>query len=51
MSHAFISALTQDSQQSYKELLNSVRDILESKYEQKPQLSCSHPLGEYFSSL
>ncbi|KAK3392864.1 metacaspase-1 [Podospora didyma] len=51
MSHAFISALTADPQQSYKELLNSVRDILETKYEQKPQLSCSHPLGESFSFL
>ncbi|KAK4097441.1 hypothetical protein N658DRAFT_489201 [Parathielavia hyrcaniae] len=44
MSHAFISALRQNPQQSYVQLLNSVRDILEAEYSQKPQLSCSHPL-------
>ena len=45
MSHAFISALRDDPDQSYLELLNKVRDILETNYSQKPQLSCSHPLG------
>jgi len=45
MSHAFIRALRQDPEQSYKELLNSIRDILENEYSQKPQLSSSHPLG------
>ncbi|KXX76799.1 Metacaspase-1A [Madurella mycetomatis] len=44
MSWAFISALKQNPQQSYVQLLNSIRDILETKYTQKPQLSCSHPL-------
>ncbi|QPG96743.1 hypothetical protein C2857_005148 [Epichloe festucae Fl1] len=44
MSWAFITALTQKPQQSYVELLNSIRDVLASKYTQKPQLSCSHPL-------
>ncbi|OTB11592.1 hypothetical protein K445DRAFT_321972 [Daldinia sp. EC12] len=44
MSHAFISAIKQNPKQSYVELLNSIRDILEAKYSQKPQLSCSHPL-------
>ncbi|KAH0593681.1 hypothetical protein MHUMG1_08431 [Metarhizium humberi] len=44
MSWAFITALKQNPKQSYVELLNSVRDILASKYTQKPQLSCSHPL-------
>ncbi|KAH7027317.1 caspase domain-containing protein [Microdochium trichocladiopsis] len=44
MSHAFIRALKQDPQQSYLELLNSIRDILENEYSQKPQLSSSHPL-------
>ncbi|KAI8635413.1 caspase domain-containing protein [Xylariaceae sp. FL1651] len=44
MSWAFITALKQDPQQSYVELLNSIRDVLETKYTQKPQLSCSHPL-------
>ncbi|PNP37440.1 hypothetical protein TGAMA5MH_10674 [Trichoderma gamsii] len=44
MSWAFISALKRNPKQSYVELLNSVREILETKYTQKPQLSCSHPL-------
>ena len=46
MSWAFITALKKNPQQSYVQLLNSIRDELESKYTQKPQLSCSHPLGE-----
>lgn len=46
MSWAFISAIKANPQQSYVELLNSVRDILETKYTQKPQLSSSHPIGE-----
>jgi hypothetical protein len=45
MSHAFISALRKNPQQSYVELLNSVRDILETQYSQLPQLSSSHPIG------
>lgn len=44
MSYAFISAIKQNPNQSYVELLNSIREILEAKYSQKPQLSCSHPL-------
>lgn len=48
MSYAFISALKKNPQQSYVQLLNSIRDELEGKYDQKPQLSCSHPLGKYF---
>ncbi|KAI0385744.1 caspase domain-containing protein [Hypomontagnella monticulosa] len=44
MSWAFITAIKQDPKQSYVELLNSIRDVLETKYSQKPQLSCSHPL-------
>ncbi|KAK3817999.1 MAG: caspase domain-containing protein [Linnemannia elongata] len=43
MTFAFITALTANPQQSYLELLNSIRDILSAKYEQKPQLSSSHP--------
>jgi hypothetical protein len=46
MSWAFISAIKANPKQSYVELLNSVRDVLEEKYTQKPQLSCSHPLGK-----
>ena len=44
MSYAFIAALKKNPQQSYVQLLNSIRDELEGKYSQKPQLSCSHPL-------
>ncbi|KAK4549100.1 hypothetical protein LTR36_007556 [Oleoguttula mirabilis] len=49
MSWAFIAALKKNPQQSYVQLLNSIREELEAKYTQKPQLSCSHPLGTYGS--
>ncbi|GAB7357295.1 hypothetical protein MBLNU459_g8262t1 [Dothideomycetes sp. NU459] len=45
MSWAFISALKKNPQQSYVQLLNSIREELEGRYSQKPQLSCSHPLN------
>jgi len=45
MSWAFINALKKNPQQSYVQLLNSIRNELEGKYDQKPQLSASHPLG------
>ena len=51
MSWAFITALKKNPQQSYVQLLNSIRDELESKYTQKPQLSCSHPLGTFKLSV
>nr|POF15037.1 metacaspase-1a [Quercus suber] len=44
MSWAFVAALKKNPQQSYVQLLNSIREELEGKYSQKPQLSCSHPL-------
>ncbi|KAL2115029.1 hypothetical protein VTJ04DRAFT_10692 [Mycothermus thermophilus] len=44
MSWAFITALKKNPQQSYVQLLNSIRDELQTRYSQKPQLSCSHPL-------
>lgn len=47
MSYAFITAIRQNPNQTYLQLLNSIRDVLASKYSQKPQLSCSHPLGTY----
>ncbi|KAJ5677685.1 Metacaspase-1 [Penicillium maclennaniae] len=50
MSWAFIAALRKNPQQSYVQLLNSIRDELSSKYTQKPQLSCSHPLGKFISA-
>ncbi|KAM7194596.1 Caspase domain containing protein [Rhypophila sp. PSN 637] len=48
MSWAFITALKKNPQQSYVQLLNSIRDELQTRYTQKPQLSCSHPLGEAY---
>lgn len=46
MSWAFITALRKRPQQSYVQLLNSIRDELAKRYTQKPQLSCSHPLSQ-----
>lgn len=51
MSWAFITSLKKNPQQSYVQLLNSIRDELEGKYSQKPQLSCSHPLGTWIPRL
>ncbi|KAJ2970637.1 hypothetical protein NQ176_g8093 [Zarea fungicola] len=45
MSWAFITSLKKNPQQSYVQLLNSLRDELATRYTQKPQLSCSHPLN------
>jgi hypothetical protein len=39
---AFISALTKYPEQSYQQLLNTVRDEMKGKYSQKPQLSACH---------
>ena len=50
MSWAFINALKKNPNQSYVQLLNSIRDELEGKYTQKPQLSCSHPLSKLHHS-
>lgn len=44
MSHAFITVMNQQPNQSYITLLNEMRDVLIGKYEQKPQLSSSHPI-------
>ncbi|KAE8147824.1 peptidase C14, caspase domain-containing protein [Aspergillus avenaceus] len=44
LSWAFIKTQQQQPNQSYLQLLNSIRSELEGKYSQKPQLSCSHPL-------
>ncbi|KAG0787874.1 hypothetical protein G6F57_007780 [Rhizopus arrhizus] len=44
MSYAFTTVLRQNRQQTYLQLLNSVREILKSKYSQRPQLSSSHPI-------
>lgn len=39
---AFIAALTKYPQQSYQQLLVSVREEMRGKYSQKPQLSACH---------
>ncbi|KAJ5135033.1 uncharacterized protein N7515_004311 [Penicillium bovifimosum] len=44
LSWAFIKSLQQWPHQSYLQLLNTIRNELEGRYSQKPQLSCSHPL-------
>jgi len=44
MSWAFIQALSMNQQQTYQQLLNTIRDLLRSRYSQKPQLSSSHPM-------
>ena len=41
---AFITVLSQNKNLSYQQLLNGIRDILKSKYSQKPQLASSHPI-------
>ncbi|KAK5061160.1 hypothetical protein LTR84_007702 [Exophiala bonariae] len=46
MSWAFVTSLKKNPHQSYVQLLNSIRDELATKYTQKPQLSCSHPLSK-----
>ena len=50
MSWAFVTALKKNPQQSYVSLLNNIREELASRYSQKPQLSCSHPLSTSSSS-
>lgn len=44
MSYAFVQALSKNKEQSYQQLLGSIREILRTKYSQKPQLSSSHPM-------
>ncbi|WVN88956.1 uncharacterized protein L203_104171 [Cryptococcus depauperatus CBS 7841] len=44
MSYAFIAALNKNPQQTYIQLLNSIREEMKGKYTQKPQLSACHPI-------
>ncbi|KIM78342.1 hypothetical protein PILCRDRAFT_824554 [Piloderma croceum F 1598] len=44
MSWAFRTALTRNPNQSYAQLLKSVREILRNRYSQVSQLSSSHPM-------
>ncbi|BGP18963.1 hypothetical protein JCM10213_004206 [Rhodosporidiobolus nylandii] len=44
MSWALITSLTKAPQQTYLQLLNTIRDELEGRFDQRPQLSSSHEL-------
>ncbi|KAG7660510.1 casA [[Candida] subhashii] len=44
MSYAFMTVMRQNPDQSYLSLLQNMREVLSSKYSQKPQLSASHPI-------
>ncbi|KAF9482964.1 hypothetical protein BDN70DRAFT_874375 [Pholiota conissans] len=44
MSHAFITALTNNPKQTYQEFLGSLRKILHPRYSQRPQLGSSHKI-------
>ncbi|KAG2030791.1 peptidase C14, caspase domain-containing protein [Suillus americanus] len=44
MSHAFVKSLKKNPEQSYQELLKSIRDNLKQRHRQQPQLSSSHPI-------
>ncbi|KAI8078627.1 caspase domain-containing protein [Halteromyces radiatus] len=44
MSYSLITALRANKNQSYLQLLNSIRAILREKYSQRPQFSSSHPI-------
>ncbi|ORY02639.1 hypothetical protein K493DRAFT_277186 [Basidiobolus meristosporus CBS 931.73] len=44
MSHALISALSQNSNLTYTQLLKQLRDILKGKYSQIPQMSTGRPM-------
>ena len=50
LSWAFVTSLKKNHQQSYVQLLNSIRDELSGRYQQRPQLSSSHPLSECCSN-
>jgi hypothetical protein len=40
-----INSIRENPEQSYQEMLNSIRDLLKEKYKQKPQLSSSRPMN------
>ena len=44
MSYAFIRVMSTNPNQSYLTLLRAMREVLAGKYNQKPQLSSSHPI-------
>ncbi|KAF9141860.1 Ca(2+)-dependent cysteine protease, partial [Mortierella sp. GBA39] len=45
MTYAFTKSIHENPEQSYQEMLNSIRDLLKEKYKQKPQLSSSRPMN------
>jgi hypothetical protein len=40
----FLAVLRQNKNLTYLQLLNAIREILKSKYSQRPQMSASHPI-------
>ncbi|EIM91224.1 peptidase C14, partial [Stereum hirsutum FP-91666 SS1] len=48
MSNAFITALSANPHQSYRQLLQDLKQVLGTKYCQEPQLSSSHPIVSLF---
>ncbi|KAF9119354.1 Ca(2+)-dependent cysteine protease [Mortierella sp. 14UC] len=45
MTYAFTKSIRENPEQSYQDMLNSIRDLLKEKYKQKPQLSSSRPMN------
>ncbi|KAF9901663.1 Ca(2+)-dependent cysteine protease [Linnemannia zychae] len=45
MTYAFTRCIRENPEQSYQEMLNSIRDMIREKYSQKPQLSSSRPMN------
>lgn len=44
MSYSFLEVMSRQPNQTYYSLLNNVRSVMMGRFQQKPQLSCSHPL-------
>lgn len=47
----FVIESGQNPRPTYKDLLQSIRGVLETKYSQKPQLSASHPIVRFPTSV
>ena len=45
MTYAFTKSIRERPVQSYQEMLNHIRELLQDKYKQKPQLSSSRPMN------
>lgn len=44
MSYSFLTVMSQNPNQTYLTLLQNLRGVMAGKFQQKPQLACSHPL-------